>query len=693
MRNNQPITQQEYPYPHGKAIISHTDAKGRITQANDAFVEISGFSQDELIGQPHNVLRHPDMPVEAYRDLWATIRNGRPWTGIVKNRRKNGDHYWVRAYVTPLADGSGYLSVRTEATREEIRSAETLYAQMRADSSLRLDEGQLLRRGIGGWLRTLKRNARLAHRLWAAFLVFMVLALLGSGTALWHLSLVSQRFDAYLQGDAVRLKAYGDMYAQGLQTGQAIRNIILDPATAKGHENLEVASKAFETAYSAANRASPDGKPSPALSAIYAQWNEDKALKERVRQLAQAGRQPEAIALLNAEETPAWRKLKDNLLGESRSIEKATTSAAASMIDAAESGRRVSLISIGVAFFVGVTLTALTLGHLSRYLRQTKESIQVISDGGDLRHPLPPAGHDEIGEIMAQFAVMRNKLHELIADIVDRIGGLSKEIDALNETARTTHRVSENQSEAASGVAAAVEQLSGSMDHARDSASASHRLSETASHRATEGGKIIHQASEEMTKIAMAVQGAAHTVRELASYSDQISTIVQVIKEIADQTNLLALNAAIEAARAGEQGRGFAVVADEVRKLAARTSSSTQEITAMIAKIQEGTRQAALGMEASVTRVSEGVALAELAGKAVIDIRNSADASVQASATITNALNDQSIAARSIAQRVEVISIGAADNARSANNTLGTANRLRALSGELNRLAGMFRIS
>lgn len=693
MRNNQPITQQEYPYPHGKAIISHTDDKGRITQANDAFVEISGFSLDELIGQPHNVLRHPDMPVEAFRDLWATIRSGRPWTGIVKNRRKDGDHYWVRAYVTPLADGSGYLSVRTEATREEVRSAEVLYAQMRADSSIRLEEGQLVPRGIGGRLSRWKRNTRLAQRLWIAFVAFMLLAFIGSGTALWHLSVATAQFDAYLQRDAARLKAYGDMYAQALQTGQALRNIILDPANPKGHENLELATKAFESAYSAAGKASPDGKPSSSLNTIYSQWLEDKALKERVRQLAQAGRQAEATALLNEEETPVWRKLKDKLLSESRNIERETARAAASTIEAAESGRRVSLISLSVAFLIGVSLTALNLGYLSRYLRQTKESIQVISDGGDLRQPLPPAGRDEIGDIMAQFAVMRNKLHELIADIVDRIRGLSHETDALNETARATYRVSEDQSAAASGVAAAVEQLSSSAEHARDSARESHRLSEAASQRATEGGEIIRQAAEEMTNIATAVRGAANTVGELASYSDQISVIVQVIKEIADQTNLLALNAAIEAARAGEQGRGFAVVADEVRNLAARTTSSTQEITAMIAKIQEGTRQARLGMETSVTRVSEGVALAEQAGKAVIDIRNSANASVQASAIITAAMNDQSVAARNIAQRIEVISIGAADNARSANNTVGTANRLRILSGELDRLAGMFRIS
>ncbi|MHB8802186.1 MAG: PAS domain-containing protein, partial [Rhodocyclaceae bacterium] len=101
MRNNQPVTGREVDYPADIAIISHTNEKGQITFCNDDFVDISGFTMEEIIGQPHNILRHPDMPTEAFRDLWATVKAGRPWAGLVKNRCKNGDHYWVRASVTP----------------------------------------------------------------------------------------------------------------------------------------------------------------------------------------------------------------------------------------------------------------------------------------------------------------------------------------------------------------------------------------------------------------------------------------------------------------------------------------------------------------------------------------------------------------------------------------------------------------
>jgi PAS domain S-box-containing protein len=116
MRNNGPVTQREYMLPPGTTLVSTTDLQSHITYCNPAFVETSGFSRDELIGQPHNLVRHPDMPAEAYRDMWATLQAGQPWTALVKNRRKNGDHYWVRANVTPVLEGgrvTGYMSVRT----------------------------------------------------------------------------------------------------------------------------------------------------------------------------------------------------------------------------------------------------------------------------------------------------------------------------------------------------------------------------------------------------------------------------------------------------------------------------------------------------------------------------------------------------------------------------------------------------
>jgi aerotaxis receptor len=162
----QAVTQREHPFPAGRTLVSTTDLKGRILHANAVFVELSGYALNELLGQPHNILRHPDVPAEAFRDMWATIQAGRPWSGVVKNRRKNGDHYWVVAHVTPLLDDGrpvAYLSVRSQPTRAQIDAAEGLFALMRQEQAAgrprhRLQGGELIRPGLGAGLSRLGRR-------------------------------------------------------------------------------------------------------------------------------------------------------------------------------------------------------------------------------------------------------------------------------------------------------------------------------------------------------------------------------------------------------------------------------------------------------------------------------------------------------------------------------------------------------
>ncbi len=173
MRMNLPVTQREYDYPANSMLVSMTDTTGVITHCNHAFVETSGYSYAELIGQPHNLVRHPDMPEAAYKNLWQTIGRGHPWTALVKNRRKDGDHYWVQANVTPILKNgkpSGYMSVRIKPSRADIEVADALYAKMRAEaqsghSTMTLQEGEVRYkglRGLGGALHRLSLTTRLA---------------------------------------------------------------------------------------------------------------------------------------------------------------------------------------------------------------------------------------------------------------------------------------------------------------------------------------------------------------------------------------------------------------------------------------------------------------------------------------------------------------------------------------------------
>ncbi|MCH8504760.1 MAG: PAS domain-containing protein, partial [Ectothiorhodospiraceae bacterium] len=134
MRDNQPVAQHEIKFDHGTRLISTTDLKGRITHANDDFCRVAGFDREELLGQPHNIIRHPDMPPAVFQNFWDTLKAGKSWMGIVKNRSRNGDYYWVDAYVAPVFDGDtlvGYQSVRTVPDRAHVRRAERLYTRMR----------------------------------------------------------------------------------------------------------------------------------------------------------------------------------------------------------------------------------------------------------------------------------------------------------------------------------------------------------------------------------------------------------------------------------------------------------------------------------------------------------------------------------------------------------------------------------
>jgi aerotaxis receptor len=197
MRVNTPVTQREHDWPASWMIVSTTDNQGRITHCNHAFVEVSGFSYDELMGQPHHVVRHPDMPPEAFRDMWATIGHGRPWSGVVKNRCKNGDHYWVMAHVTPvLEDGKpkGYVSVRVKPTREQVQAAEALYARIAQErdsgrQTVKLHAGGVRRTGWRDWPMRIQRltlTQRMALMLWGS--VGVMAAMAGAGAGSWAMT-------------------------------------------------------------------------------------------------------------------------------------------------------------------------------------------------------------------------------------------------------------------------------------------------------------------------------------------------------------------------------------------------------------------------------------------------------------------------------------------------------------------------
>ena len=343
-------------------------------------------------------------------------------------------------------------------------------------------------------------------------------------------------------------------------------------------------------------------------------------------------------------------------------------------------------------------LVLAVIGYLSMgaYL-SVMNSIRCLREGserlarGELSSHIQLAARDELRFVAAGFNAMAEAMRGLIAGIKGNAGEVADAARDLVTASGQIHVASQKQSDAASNMAAAVEQMTVGIEHIARGAGVADELAVRSGELSRDGGAIVASVVQEISEIAVSVAESARTVEELGERSGQISAIVGVIGDIAAQTNLLALNAAIEAARAGEQGRGFAVVADEVRNLAARTANSTREISEMVKSIQQGTAGAVEGMERGVERVNAGVARAEKAGEAMARIRQAAEQVQATVAEISHALREQSSASTEIAQQVEMIARMAEENGLAVASNHQTAASLGTLADTLLGNVGRFR--
>ncbi|WP_288406850.1 methyl-accepting chemotaxis protein, partial [uncultured Pseudomonas sp.] len=366
-------------------------------------------------------------------------------------------------------------------------------------------------------------------------------------------------------------------------------------------------------------------------------------------------------------------KTRENALldGRTQSMADAKQQAMAILISG---GILAALLALGIAW----SLTRTIVGRLT----QTVAIARTIA-AGQLDSPIPTGGRDELGQLLTAFGQMQDKLRGMIQGIKQGTDQLVAASHSISANSQQLSAAAQEQSSAASSMAATVEELTVSINHVSDNAGEAHDLSSQSGRLAQDGGQTIQASVDSMRSIAGTVQSSAARIGELGEHSERVSSIVSVIKGIADQTNLLALNAAIEAARAGEQGRGFAVVADEVRQLAQRTTNSTQEIAAMIEKIQAATQAAMSDMEVGVRQVNGGVDLANQAGEAVVSINTSSDKVVRVVNQISLALREQTAASHDVARTVERLAQMAQQNSEAIGETVQTAVSLDALANDL----------
>jgi aerotaxis receptor len=520
MKKNLPVTEVERVLSAEDVILSATNPHGIITYANPDFVRISGFTQEELIHKNHNIVRHPDMPPAAFADLWATLKGGQPWMGIVKNRCKNGDYYWVDAYVTlRKRDGQvvEYQSSRVKPTRERVERAQAIYA--------RINEGK----PSGAERRALSVAAKLALGFAVALCPLFTAALLAAGPALVGVAALAS-----------------------LGLASAGVRVLLRP------------------------------------------W---QALVAEVRGVV------------------------DNRL------------------------------------------------------------LQFVYTGRT----------DEVGQVQHAFTMLKSELRTVVVCLAGVSNKLAAAAEELSVHTMQLSKGGQEQAQQATQAAAAVEGMSATVTEMAKNAQGVASTAQDANRAAGQGHEVVASSVAGITRLAETVRSSAERIQSLGHRSEQIGEIVRVIEDIADQTNLLALNAAIEAARAGEQGRGFAVVADEVRKLAERTTKATKEIADTIRTIQGDTGGAVASMETGTREAQEGMAMVNKAGERLDEIVGAVQTVTGMIQQMAAAIEEQSTATEQIAGNIETVAAVSKRNEGGLAQVTQETGELARLAAELQSMVEGFR--
>ncbi len=336
----------------------------------------------------------------------------------------------------------------------------------------------------------------------------------------------------------------------------------------------------------------------------------------------------------------------------------------------------IALLGIGGA----LAFAAWVIRSITVPLTRMQDVISTASQHGDFTQSIDAKGNDEVAQTARAFNALLQTLRTTFSELRTNVNTLDAAAHSLVNSAGAAAGSSAQASDAASSMAASVEQLSVSVNHIADNARDASGIAVCSGELSEEGGRIIRTTTDEIKGVAATVRTGVSTIAELGQQSERITAIINVIKDVADQTNLLALNAAIEAARAGEQGRGFAVVADEVRKLAERTAAATGEIGLMISAIQHGARASVDAMNKTMERVDASVGMAQQAEASIGNIRGESEKVVRTVNEITTSLAEQSSASTALAQQVERVAQAAEANSATAGQTADAARHLGALA-------------
>lgn len=729
MKINMPVTNNEIILKKGTILVSRTDLMGRITYVNDAFVETSGFTRDELMGAEHNIVRHPDMPAAAYEDLWITLKKLRPWQGVVKNRCKNGDHYWVEANAMPIFKNGKvheYLSVRHPPKRDLIPATELLYKKINAG------QAKVRPSGLAAMLKSISEIA-----IWKKNTFVMTAFLAPIFFLMYRLFLAEE-------------------YA--LLTGVSLLTMM---ASALSINMTKVISQTLETAVTVCYRLSGgvfankvdlnrEDQLGDFLRGLYcievklgldlADFKQGLAESKRITQALDNVQSPVMVAnknfeiiymndsvkkLFKAAESDIRKQIPhfvaDNLMGSNVDLyhptiktgvlEKSQESVRSQLIIG---GRHMNIIASPVngenserigyvaewqdrthevlieqeidqlvqGVKAGDLSTRIKLNDKQGFTKALSSGINELTDViesvfSDVNRVMENMAEGDLttaitNEYEGVYAECKNNINSTLAKLSEFIIQIRDAADFIDSSSQEMASGNNNLSHRAEQQAASLEETAASMEE----------LASTVKNNAqntVQATEVVTSASQLAQKGGGVVKSAIAAMQEINESSNKIAEIIGVIDEIAFQTNLLALNASVEAARAGEQGRGFSVVATEVRNLAQRSATAAQQSNELI--------------QNSVQKVRAGTAFVNETGVALTEIVESVAKVGDIVAHIASASSEQSSGIEQVNQAVAQMDDITQQNAALAEQAAAGSIAMSEQSTNMTQLLSFFRVN